>query len=293
MKYLSEIRSELPKNCLFDKGKVGCGGTTLAIENDEPYVICVPFQSLVINKISQYPNDRFDGELLGVLEGVGVQDIMSYVKRVKIPKIIVTYDSLPKVLAAVDAKDYNLLIDEYHILLTQYAFRSGAINGVLDNYKKFKSYCFMTATPIEDEFILPALKGLDVVKQDWNDTIECKVTTIKCDNVKASTMKLINNFLNGKIDGNAYIFVNSVKFIKEVVKGLGLTKDNTRVIYSRYNNTNIGIPRGEISDKPKKINLLTSTCFEGCDIYDEDGKTFIVSDANKEHSLVDISTSVQ
>lgn len=55
MKYLSEVMKELPKNCLFNKGKVGCGGTTLALNSDKNYVICVPFQSLIKNKMAQYP----------------------------------------------------------------------------------------------------------------------------------------------------------------------------------------------------------------------------------------------
>lgn len=61
--YLSEVVRALPKNCLFDKGKVGCGGTSLAIESEDAYVICVPFISLVENKLSQYPNKRIDGDL--------------------------------------------------------------------------------------------------------------------------------------------------------------------------------------------------------------------------------------
>lgn len=49
-------------------------------------------------------------------------------------------------------------------------------------------------------------------------------------------------------------------------------------------------PIGQPSDPVKKINFYTSTCFEGCDIYDENGVTFIVSDGNKSHTLLDIST---
>lgn len=39
------------------------------------------------------------------------------------------------------------------------------------------------------------------------------------------------------------------------------------------------------------FNFYTSTAFEGCDIYDEKGRTFIVSDPYKAHTLPDISTS--
>ena len=43
-------------------------------------------------------------------------------------------------------------------------------------------------------------------------------------------------------------------------------------------------------DPVKKINFYTSACFEGCDIYDTNGKVFIVSDRNKRHTQVDVST---
>lgn len=52
-KYLKDLIPSLPTGCLFDKGKVGCGGTSLAIECDFPYIICVPFVSLVENKMKQ------------------------------------------------------------------------------------------------------------------------------------------------------------------------------------------------------------------------------------------------
>lgn len=289
MKYLSEFRSSLPTNCLFDKGKVGCGGTTLALENDEPYVICVPFQSLVENKVKQYE----DGKILGVMEGVGLMEIKYYLRETAIPKIMVTYDSLYKVLHCIDPKEFNLLVDEYHILLTQYAFRSEAIKGVLGHFRDFKNWCFMTATPIEDEFILEELKGIPVVRQEWDDTLNAKVIAVRCDSVEASTIKLIKSHLSGEVEGNAYLFVNSTKFIKNLIKKAGLTSENTRVIYSKGNKIDLGIKRGSTLDDPKKINLLTSTAFEGSDIYDEDGKIYIVSDNTYRHTLLDISTAIQ
>lgn len=124
MTYLSEKISELPKNCLFDKGKVGCGGTTLAIEGREPYVIAVPHVSPVDNKVRQYPNDRFPFRVFGVAEGVTVDSIRKYISETAVPKIMTTYDSLGKVIEAFgDVTKINLLIDEYHKLFTQYSFR--------------------------------------------------------------------------------------------------------------------------------------------------------------------------
>lgn len=33
-RYLAEKMKDLPMNCLFDKGKTGCGGTTIALCNE-------------------------------------------------------------------------------------------------------------------------------------------------------------------------------------------------------------------------------------------------------------------
>lgn len=298
MRYLSEKIKELPKNCLFDKGKVGCGGTTLAIEGDEPYVIAVPFTSLVDNKAKQYPNERCAYELFPVAEGVTVEDIKKYLKKTKMNKIITTYDSLDKVVKAFDGdvSDMNLLVDEYHILFTHYSFRKSAIQSVLDSYKSFKAYTFMTATPLDEDTLLEELKDLPKVKQHWEDDekFEVKVKAVKCKKIMASTLKLIKAFLSGEYEGNAYIFINSTKAIRELVRLAGLTDENCRAIYSMNNTMNVGLSRCTLEDStPKKINFLTSTVFEGCDIFDEDAVSIIVSDPYRSHTLLDISTSVQ
>lgn len=296
MKYLSDKIKELPKNCLFDKGKVGCGGTTLAIEGSEPYVIAVPYAGLVGNKVRQYPNERCPYRIFGVSEGVTPDSIRKYLSQAAVPKIMTTYDSLGKVIEALgDVSVVNLLIDEYHTLFTQYSFRKGAIMGVLESFRKFKSFTFMTATPLEEDFILDELKGIPVVTQGWdeNEKFTVSVRQIKCRSVMASAVKMIKGFLSGEIEGNAYFFVNSVRAIKELIQKAGLTKDNCRVIYSKSNRTNIGIPNSDVDSEPKKINFLTSTVFEGCDIFDKDGVTIILSDPYFTNSLLDISTSVQ
>ncbi len=100
-------------------------------------------------------------------------------------------------------------------------------------------------------------------------------------------------FKNGEYKENAYFFVNSVSYIADLVKLCGLDNTNTRAIYSKNNKTDVGLKRGSTLDEPKKINFITSTAFEGCDIYDEDGLTFIISDSSETQTLVDISTKFQ
>lgn len=291
--FLRDFIKKLPENCLFDKGKIGCGGTSLAIECEDPFVIAVPFISLVENKVSQYPNKRREEPILGVTGDTKVSTIKAYLNAVKSPKFIVTYDSLGKLTKCLNSASFRLLVDEYHLLFGQYSFRSDAVNTVFENYKKYKSFCFMTATPLEDEFVLEELKGIPIVKQEWLDVINTKVQTVKCLNIKATTVKLVKAFLDGELEGNAYLFVNSVDFIKQIISAAGLTSKNTRVIYSKNNKKQLSIENSSVDTKPKKINFLTSTVFEGTDIYDPDGRIIVISDPSKCQTLLDISTSIQ
>ena len=300
MEYLSDKIQGLPKNCLFDKGKVGCGGTSLAIECGEPYVIAVPFTSLVVNKVSQYPNERSEVMPFAVMGGVTVDDIRSYVEGAEMPKIITTYDGLVKVIEACDGdvSGLNLLVDEYHLLFTQYDFRGGAIKYLLDHFRDFASYTFMTATPLEKDFILDELKGIPVVTQEWAEDEKRVVTVqaIRSYNVQQSVIKLINKFRRGDYgNANAYFFVNSTNVIRKLIQGLNLTEKECRVIYSQSNTAKVGIPNSTVEDsnkEPKKINFLTSTVFEGCDLFDPNGISIIISDGIYRNTLVDISTSV-
>jgi hypothetical protein len=62
-------------------------------------------------------------------------------------------------------------------------------------------------------------------------------------------------------------------------------------IEDRMNCARQGFDIVDSTTDPKKFNFYTSTCFEGQDIYDENGRTFIVSEPHKQHTMMDISTS--
>lgn len=289
-KYLSDVLSDLPENCIFDKSVVGCGGTTVALTCPSNYVVCVPFVSLIQNKVSQNSN------VFGLYKGISVKALKQYLEddTNSFKKIMVTYDSLPKLMTYLNSVEYKLLIDEYHLLFNSYSFRSKAVKDVLDNYYKFKSFTFMTATLLEREFILSELQHVPIVTAKWDNVREITVHSVKCEaDVIHTVCFLINEYLDGTKQGNCYLFVNSVEFIKDVVEYCKLTDDNSRAIWSINNKTKTGLKRGLTTDNPKKINLFTSTCFEGADFYDEDAKIYIVSDGKKAHTLVDISTSFQ
>jgi len=292
--YVNEMTNTLPSGIL-SKGKTGVGVTSLALTNHENYIIAVPFIALIENKLEQYPKDS----ILGIYSKICLEsEIKNYLKKPLQPKkFLVTYDSLPYLLDVLGSKvcEYKLLIDEYHLLFLQYSFRKQAIKGVLDNYSRCKDATFVSATPLEEEFILNELRDLPHTEYVWERETTVKVISVKCrKGVISTVINLIERFLDGEIEGNAYFFINSVSLIKDIIDlTVPLNSNNCRAIYSKNNPTKISIKRGSVSDEPRLINFVTSCCFEGCDIYDPDGKIYVVSDGKKSTTLVDISTSFQ
>ena len=72
--------------------------------------------------------------------------------------------------------------------------------------------------------------------------------------------------------------------------------EDVRVVCSLNALNSSKLPSGfEISDinsEVRRINFYTSCAFEGCDIFDKDGRIYIVSDGKQAHTLYDISTSI-
>ena len=150
--YLSEVIPKLPSKTLLDKGVTGCGGTYCELYSDRNSIILVPTIELAKNKSKK--------GFLVVYGKTNEDEIIKYINSdIKYKKIIGTYDSLKK-LINFNLFSYFLLIDEYHILFNSYSFRNSAIQFLLQNYNKFNDYCFMTATPLEDNIILEEIKHL-------------------------------------------------------------------------------------------------------------------------------------
>ena len=299
--YLSDFMAEIPANCLFNKKQTGCGATELAIRNSIPTIIAMPYVALVKNK-TIYRKD--DISVLGVYEGVGEQDIIDYVKSHSPLKIAATYDSLPRTIKALQSagldpyKELFLLVDEWHVLFNSYSFRHTAIKNLLAEAAKFERATYMTATPIEREYVLEELKHLPICEINWPHLIEVNIRSRQTTKPDRYIVQECRKVLDKGLDYNLHIFVNSVEFIAKVIDLAKLAPEQVKTVCStsgdnaEVNRRKLGkaYAIGQPSDPVRKINFYTSTCFEGCDLYDENGVTFIVSDGNKSHTLLDIST---
>ena len=80
-----------------------------------------------------------------------------------------TYDAIPRVAEVAGAEIYAkalLLVDEYHRLLFDYSFRHRAIRELLATAARFDRATYMTATPIEREYMLEELRHLPTCEID-------------------------------------------------------------------------------------------------------------------------------
>lgn len=279
-KYLSDIISVLPTHCLLNKGITGCGGTTVELQSNRNSIILCPTRNLVTSKESQ--------QYLGVDGNIRKIDIQNYLKNsFPYKKIIATYDALPKLMDSIpNYQEYFLLIDEYHLLFNDYSFRSEPIRFILDNFTKFNDWCFMTATPLKEEFILEELKDIDQITYVWENSIPVNITIKDTYFIQKSLFEYIDTFK----DRNLHIFLNSISTIYNITKHLA--DSDYRVVCSETSKTKIK-NFSKINSPVKRINFYTSCAFEGCDIYDPNGVCIIVCDTNVSTTILDISTKIR
>ena len=100
-------------------------------------------------------------------------------------------------------------------------------------------------------------------------------------------------------DDHYHIFINSVEGISRIIRLAGLTPDQVRIVCSQSkdskdkNQEKLGEFRIQTTLDPVRLfNFYTSTCFEGQDIFDKVGRTFIVSDRYLDHTKIDIMTTL-
>lgn len=311
--------ADLPYNCLFNKVWTGCGATTIALINDENYIIAVPTTDLVQNKC--YPPKDKDGNDYNWQEKqVGISPVMNlfgafgnsdaalehnlkeYLQTEGVKKIICTYDKVPFILKYINPKEYRLLCDEYHSFLELCILRDNAINGILNNYKQFKSFCFMTATPLSDEFKPMALEGITEYVADWKEKPRIKIQLAKTNKVFVFMANVIKDYQrNGyiEIDGSksyeVFVFVNSVTDIHKIIDHCKLNAEECRIICAdtpKNRTTLKGYVISSSSSPTKKYNFITRKSFEGVDYYSETGICFVVSSSAKSYTLLGIETDI-
>ena len=290
---------------IVNKTKTDVGGTYVAANCSSNYIIVCPFKDLV-DSIAADKNNRY--EVFKCYGGVREYQFRKYIKNNTTYKIAVTYDSLPKLIGWLSGTEgWKVLIDEYHLILEDMDFRYDAINGLMEEIQKFKYYSFLSATPIDLDFEIDFLKRLPHYKVQWNGVTKITPIRYKVTQLTKGLARFIQIFLDEgislpDINGNVskveelYIFINSVTSIKQIADTLKLNPDDVKICCADRirNNKLLGEYQIEsVSSPNKKINFFTKKCFQGCNLFTNNGLIIVASDAYRTQTLVDISTTME
>ncbi|MCX4264601.1 MAG: hypothetical protein OSJ37_07820 [Muribaculaceae bacterium] len=297
---------ELPKGIL-NKGVTGCGATSVAIEDEHKTIICSPRINLIKNKVGQHK------ALLGVYGDVKNDEIVAYLEKTETPKIMVTYDSMPRLAKLIEDKsDWRVVVDEYQYLLIDSGFRSDKAIALLDVVNEFDYVTYLSATPIADKYIqkMEQFKDVPYTELIWGDNVEIiDVERVVSAKPIDNAIKIVRNYQNGifpnegdAISKECVIFLNSVTNIANIVKQTELsyeevniivadTEENRKLVRQIGKGFDIGsIP---LEGEPHKMfTFCTSTAFAGCDFYSTCASTFVISDNKKVHTSIDIATEL-
>ena len=89
--------------------------------------------------------------------------------------------------------------------------------------------------------------------------------------------------------------MNSVKGIEQICNTLNLEADDVKIVCADTIRNNMILNKYSISsitEPNKPINFYTKKGFQGCNIFSNNALVVVVSDAKKEHMLVDIETTM-
>lgn len=306
-RYLSELerfKDGIPFG-IVNKTKTDVGGTYVAANCSSNYIIVCPFKDLV-DSIAADKNNKYN--VFKCYGGIREYQFKKYLKDNTTYKIAVTYDSLPKLLGWLDNTErWKVLVDEYHLILEDMDFRYDAINGLMEEIQKFNHYSFLSATPIDFDFEIDFLKQLPHYKVVWNGMMKITPIRYRVTQLTKGLARFIQIFLDEgisvpDINGNVskveelYIFINSVTSIKQIVDTLKLNPEDIKICCAdRIRNTKLlsEYQIESVSSPNKKINFFTKKCFQGCNLFTNNGLVIVASDAYKTQTLVDISTTME
>jgi hypothetical protein len=313
--YLNEWAGfELPRG-IVNKGITGCGATTLAIEDAHKTIICSPRINLIKNKSRQHKGT------LAVYGDVRNVEIEDYLRNSPKPKLLATYDSIPRLSNIIkDKSDWRVVVDEYQYILIDSGFKSETEMLLLEELKKYPYVTYLSATPIADKYMLQMdwFKDMPYTILEWSNVEKRFVNRVQSKNPINNAVEIVRNYQRGiyastlvngeRIESKeCVIFLNSVTNIVNIIKQTGLQSDEVNIIVAFTDENEFIVKKlgkdkqgiaYEIGSIPlegephKKFTFCTSTAFAGCDFYSTCASTFVVSDNKKANTSIDIATEL-
>ena len=226
--YLSDILPEIPTNSIVSKTVPGCGATTLEIETKRNSIIIVPNVPVIHSKCNKYP------DLLGVYEGVSVQDIIDYLRTDHtFKKLITTPESYQKIKLAMEKLGLDMfavffcLMDECHLLIKDVDYRADIILPI-DDFFAYKGKSLVSATVLE--FTDPRFEENDfqVLSIEPNYQYGHEIFLLNVNDIFTELEGTIN-----AITQPTYFFLNSIDFAFSIIDQLDIAKDSSIILFKQ------------------------------------------------------------
>ena len=239
---------------------------------------------------------------------------------------MVTIDSYPYVAEQLQymgiLDQFTVLVDEFQCLMSDSKYKGRTELEFLHNLRGVKSVCYMSATPIEEDYINFFPDFDDVLcyyKLVWDPSVlESPNLDMRPYKPKQSSKgickEIIEDYrsrgffaqkiINGNIaySNEVVIFLNDVRTIVQIIKENKLNPDEVNVLCSSGNRyvkdlKRLGVHIGELATDPTNPNnrtftFVTRASFEVVDFYSHSAFTYIFSDGvldwNKNDLIIDM-----
>ena len=331
--------------CIIDKKVCGCGYTHFCITNQlDDLILCSPRVSLLENKSAQNSNCYYfrstsltskekrdlniktEEEEKEYIYRYQYDKLSDYIdkcasKRQRI-KLLVTYDSLPKLLIILSKlisqkhlERFKVVVDEFQLIFNDAKFKAGVELDFVEYLDKYcKNVVYLSGTPMVENYLdaLNSFKDLPYYELIWDNSriSQIKITRVPTKNLEKTAIELIKMYREGKgpikvVSGveiqstEAVLFVNNVSMITAIIKGAKLMPEEVNIITAKtpenlrkIRKCGRGFKFGEIPilGKPHKmITICTATAFCGVDMYSLTAKAYVFSSCNLKTMTVDIS----
>ena len=226
-----------------------------------------------------------------------------------IPKILVTIDSYSYVaeqLAFMGVLDqFTVLVDEFQCLMSDSKFKGRVELEFLHNLRSVNSVCYMSATPIDENYLSLFPDFADVscyYKLVWDASVlETPNLDMRPYKPKQSSKGICREIIQGYRQNGYFaqkivngclvnsteivIFLNEVRSIVSIIEENKLQPDEVNVLCSPSNKyvkdlKRLGVHIGELTTDPynpinRTFTFVTRASFEGVDFYSTNAFTYI------------------
>lgn len=316
IRYISkwkELFDYLPKygKYILNKALPDCGASTAFINLNRPVILASPRKTMLDSKARQTP------EAFYFKAGTPPNDFRAYMGTCRLcgkqTKILVTWDSLEKVLEALEysnLQEFLVVIDEVQCLIGDAAFKGDSILRVVQQLDNIPNIVYLSATVHEDSYLdnMTLFSDIPYYQLIWSPKVKRDIQTIEIEskNLRKEAIKIIeryrtcgyfeSNIVNGQIcyAREGAFYMNDIRDIVAIIKACKLKPDEVNIICSELSESKlkkIGHKRGEAplrGEPHKPITMTTKASFEGTDYYMESAYTYIFCNPNKKNLALDL-----